>query len=428
VDLKFTDTVSGDVVIALRDNKGRTLETGPVEQFVSVHPRRIQQDASAYDRMYGSRQNRVDRLTLVKMSSEISGMDPASEQVLAITDMFVLPTGEGDKRRPWVFLSLIVAPQDEKAPVTPTTADEDDAFAESYQSSSENLDGKVSLHDSFRRDVCICIDMDRFVNFAGALRQEARLCNLNSFFEINRNSGYSTAVLGSPGSLYKADVALLPSQRGADACIIHFVFDTLSTLSPEQAKSCFTTPDSFSTNANFPLRSSWSDIQREMFLGAEKLSSGGRGAGAMQMTREGVVSIAHRIVSQNSLSSMDLAVNSSTSSNNLRMQVSFGVYVCLHVRDGAKAEFILLSFGDSCLPQATRAQAPTGSSRSGLPCTWTARTAPGAASRPRASTRCRCRRPSSRTTRATESHASDAPPSSCRPCATRRSSARWSRA
>lgn len=115
VDLKFLDTVSGDAVVALRDNKGRSLQTGPLEQFVSVHPRRIQQDTSLYDLMYGTSQNRIDRLTLAKMSSDISGIDPQAEQVLAITDLFVLPTGEGDGRRRWILLSLIVVPRDEEA-------------------------------------------------------------------------------------------------------------------------------------------------------------------------------------------------------------------------------------------------------------------------------------------------------------------------
>lgn len=316
VDLQFLDTWSGDAVAALRDNKGRSLETGPMEQFVSVHPRVIQQDTSLYDRIYGTRQNRVDRLMLAKMSSEFGGMDPSEQQVLAITEMFVLPTSEGDRRRPWVFLSLIVSPQDEQPPIPATTDDEDQAYAASYRESSANLEN--SIHESKRVDVCICLDMNTFVGFAGIVTQTADRCNLNSFFEINRNSGYNAVVLHKPNSLLKADIALLPSQKGADACILHLRFETLSKLSDEQAKSCFTTPDSFSTNANFPLRSSWSDMQREMFLGAENMNGG---TGGMQMSREGVMYLAHRIVAQNSLSSMDLSVDSAASGNNLRINL-----------------------------------------------------------------------------------------------------------
>lgn len=39
VDLQFADSVYGDVLIAFRDNKGRTLASGPLEQIISVHPR-----------------------------------------------------------------------------------------------------------------------------------------------------------------------------------------------------------------------------------------------------------------------------------------------------------------------------------------------------------------------------------------------------
>lgn len=42
VDLQFADSIYGDVLVAFRDNKGRTsLEAGPLEQIVSVHPRQV---------------------------------------------------------------------------------------------------------------------------------------------------------------------------------------------------------------------------------------------------------------------------------------------------------------------------------------------------------------------------------------------------
>ena len=43
VELRFLDSVSGDALVALRNNKGGPLATGPPEHFVSVHPRAIQQ-------------------------------------------------------------------------------------------------------------------------------------------------------------------------------------------------------------------------------------------------------------------------------------------------------------------------------------------------------------------------------------------------
>lgn len=84
-----------------------------------------------------------------------------------------------------------------------------------------------------------------------------------------------------------------------------------------QTKYCFTTPDSFTTGANFPIRSSWTDFQREMFLGY----SGGTPPRTNGMTQEGTTVPAAKITAQNSLSSMDLGVDLLSSGASLRMQL-----------------------------------------------------------------------------------------------------------
>jgi hypothetical protein len=229
--------------------------------------------------------------------------------------MFVLPTGSVDKRQPWIFLSFIVAPLDEEAP-TPLSADEPDNNMEEEASKT--------IHDSYRRDVCINLNVDLFVGLLGYLEQKPYKCDLNYFFEINRNSGYTPVVL--PSSILFAQIALLPSRKGVDACILKIPFTaTLSSISDskEHSKMCFMTPDSFSTNANFPLRNSWSDMQREMFLGVEKMSSG------IAMTRQGTIVLAHRIVAQNSISPFDTSSDVSVKGNSLRMQVRVCVCVCV---------------------------------------------------------------------------------------------------
>lgn len=214
------------------------------------------------------------------------------------------------------------------------TTDDEAANLQQMQSEASSTG---SILESYRRDVCISLNLNMFVTFFGTLEEKPHVCNLQSFFDINRNSAYSPVVLHKPNSLYSADIALLPSMKGMDACILHLQFDRMGTrtafadesdasssesalmkLSTEEhRKSCFNTPDSFSTNANFPLRSSWSDMQREVFLGADKLAA----MGTQTLTRQGVVVVARRIVAQNSLSSIDLTLDSSVSGNEIKMQV-----------------------------------------------------------------------------------------------------------
>lgn len=54
LDIQFSDTVVGDMLIVHRDNRGHTLDTGPLEQFVSVHPRYIQDNARTFDLQYST--------------------------------------------------------------------------------------------------------------------------------------------------------------------------------------------------------------------------------------------------------------------------------------------------------------------------------------------------------------------------------------
>lgn len=164
VEVKFLDTISGDSLVALRNNKGGTLSTGPTEHFVSVHPRIIQtmayEGASTYDMLYGTAEDRNARQTLFKESSasEVQGFDSSRLQILGITDMLVLPTGKGDGRQPWVLLSVVVATRDETPQGAPTTQDEFETVDQRY----------TSFAESYRQDICINLNLDVFVGFVGA--------------------------------------------------------------------------------------------------------------------------------------------------------------------------------------------------------------------------------------------------------------------
>ena len=85
------------------------------------------------------------------------------------TEFFVLPTGEGDGKRPWIFLSLIVAPQDEEELSSAETAAESASLTEEVQHATSTASG--STHESYRREVCISLNLDIFVTFMDRLEE-----------------------------------------------------------------------------------------------------------------------------------------------------------------------------------------------------------------------------------------------------------------
>lgn len=297
VEVKFLDTTSGDTIVALRNNKGGPLSTGPSEHFVSVHPRSIQQKAydgvAVFDILYSTAQDRVDRLTLFKETTPvIKDLDTSKIQIIGISDMLVLPSQKEDIRQPWVLLSVVVAPYDDPRPRAPTTQGE---FTRLQEQAYD------SFTDSYRVDICINLDMDGFMELGGSLPDPPAVCKLNNLFEIMRASSYNAVMLHRPKPGMRIDMALLPTTKGVDMCIVKMELASVVEMSNTQAKYCFTTPDSFSTSANFPLRNSWTDFQREMLLGVQSNPR------TPSMTQQGTVVPANKIMAQNSLSAVDTA-------------------------------------------------------------------------------------------------------------------------
>jgi hypothetical protein len=64
-DLQFTDTQTGDCIVAYRDNYGKDVKNGPQTQFVSLHSRSIQMDSDIYQRDYGTSEIRNERTLFV---------------------------------------------------------------------------------------------------------------------------------------------------------------------------------------------------------------------------------------------------------------------------------------------------------------------------------------------------------------------------
>lgn len=194
MDLQFADTIYGDTLVAMRDNKGRTLATGPLEQIISIHPRAIQMDASVYYRYFSTAANRNDRLTYVSTTDyKVKKLDKLRDIPLSITDMFVLPTGGTHRRKAWIFLSYVVA----------TDLNEDGA-----------ADDAMPITQTQRVDVCGSLSVTSFVQRLGELESAdiPSKCNLNGFFDFMRQSSIMPIVMPSV-SLDQARLLLVPTLK-----------------------------------------------------------------------------------------------------------------------------------------------------------------------------------------------------------------------
>lgn len=136
---------------------------------------------------------------------------------------------QGDGRQPWVLLSVVVA--------LPGDAERSAYFTE-QTSLNEDAQATVtgSFTESYRKDICIKLNLDIFVTFGGSLDENPHVCHLDSFFEVLRGSGYNPVVLHRGNSLMRADVALLPTRQGVDMCVLKLEFVTLSRLSEKQVR------------------------------------------------------------------------------------------------------------------------------------------------------------------------------------------------
>ena len=284
ISLHFGDSVSGDTLVVLRDNHGQSLESGHVmEDIVSVHSRNSQSDPELYDKFYHNKKLRLSRFAFTNTRKmDVVGFSKKSDVPLKITEIYVIPGDEAMRgsSNTWMLMSYTVARH-----------------------------GEGSITTSLKRDVCVVLDINDFINNLGSTQMHApEECNLQGFFESMRGSALVPVLLPSL-SEYDLQILVMPtsSQALVDACIVQLNLVPPSTVSTEQNKICFNTPSEFVTGANFPTRAGWMDLQRSMFLGVTEIKAAGRGPATL--TQEGTVvnGPTRRVLSQNSLDPIDLA-------------------------------------------------------------------------------------------------------------------------
>jgi hypothetical protein len=271
--IHFSDVTDGDTLIVVRNNKNGDYTKGPLEQFISIHPRSIQLDVPTYTLNYGTTEARNERLTIAPSSLVINGM-LSTHVVQGIADLFVLPTG-GDERKPWVMMSLIVS------------------------------GGGDGITSSGERDICIRLNIPKFIEFRGGLETDLQACNMYNFFQLKRDSSYLPVVLPAV-SMSTVPVMFIPSKQGVDLCVFTISFVTEDTTGVFPPLFCYDTPNSFASNAKFPTIQTWSDISSSTFMGANHYT------GAPVLSQDGIALNVRKRTSQNSLVYLEENVGTTT--------------------------------------------------------------------------------------------------------------------
>lgn len=284
IDLKFAETVTGDTLIALRDNRGRSIGvTGPVaEQFVTVHPRSVQKDPYEYSLNYGNQQHRSTRFVAATHATVLDAIItdaleqrsqfsttttlPTISDILAITEMFVIPATD-NRKEPWLFLEVVI------------------------------ISASSSITASNRRTVCTPLDVDIIIQSRATEQQFFQPCSMSNFFQLNRDGSYIPVVMTAIATNLETNILLVPTIKGWKLLLLTVTFYDAKRFKRSSTVS-FNTPDSFTSGAKFPTRAPWSDVASSTFLGANAAETARTGT---VVTQEGVATTVTKQLSQNSL-------------------------------------------------------------------------------------------------------------------------------
>jgi hypothetical protein len=301
LDLSFTDTVFGDVLLAYRDNRGGFPADGPRAQFISIHPRFIQADDGAgggilgsqyaagsqysgalFDSHYSTEQDRSERLTLlsgINPERLIGGIDLTAKNVLALTDVKVIPTSGNNiltGRDPWILMTMIVVDK-------------------------TGTNGSPLITDSTKVEVCGSISIELFVRTKGQDGFSPQVCDLGGILDLAMSAKYLFLHFPSFGSSNSvASLALIPTKPGYDMYSVQVPFIGSSSIG-EVTKVNIKTPLSFTSNTKIPGSSGdWANMVARNSISFSN-TKWGTSSGKPKMTQSGITAITRRIMSQNTL-------------------------------------------------------------------------------------------------------------------------------
>ena len=231
-DLQFTDTHTGDCIVAYRDNHAKDVKDGPRTQFISLHPRSIQLDTDVFLRDYGTNEFRNERLLVV--STDTLNNDFAGKlgivKFLGIINMLVIPSFDNDNEDPFIFLQTTYQPSD------PT------------------------FFNAGKMVMCGALPIAQMIENKGLSQQAVEFCkDINELFTVMTKDGFIPVIFARTDENQVA-IAFVPTTKGPQLFVATIQFNVghvgFKTVP-------YKTPDDFSSNYKLPVQSIFLDMAKE---------------------------------------------------------------------------------------------------------------------------------------------------------------------
>jgi hypothetical protein len=278
MDIQFADTILGDTLIVLRDGIG-SVDMGPQQQFVTVHPRSIQVDAVQWDRYYSTEELRLPRLTFASANDYVDGrgVDNNGKRhiTLAIIDMFVFPQ-QVDSQRVYIVLSTI-----------------------------NDMGVQSEMTETHRGAVCGVLDVKMMVDTRNVVPATLQECSdMEDFFTLGVDSGYVPVVFSPTLEVSSVVVAQVPTMQGTPLKLMTFSFNG-NIVQCSRADTKTIMPENTVIQNTFPAFQQFSTFGKQSLLKIRQLVPD-----HVTMTSEGIMTKIKPRMSQNTRNVLDLTETS----------------------------------------------------------------------------------------------------------------------
>ena len=218
IEVRFADTVKGDTLIVHRDNSGST-NPGPKKDFITVHPRSIQQDTLVFSEFYSTQQDLAIRLKVMELDDCTLQLD-SGVSATGVTSMYVLPATAG-RATPWVFVRV------------------------------NTLGGDVEgVTNAYQADFCWPIDVNYLISSRGKQRAKPSRCSNNVILE-RMETLFMVPISMPSHSQSVATIVFMPTRDGYNLCQMDFTLGT-GAVRQSGVEACFSLGNDFISSTGMP--------------------------------------------------------------------------------------------------------------------------------------------------------------------------------